>query len=254
MRAGPFHSAGTGTRRRPATAACSRRSQLCGSVAGRRSSARTGPTDSGPTLRIGGSSVRFRRVTNSTTLRSEALGDLGPRWGLGTARRARVLDGRRDHRVPDGAGQRRRVGRDQRSARLVVDAVVVAGEALDGESLEGWWRPSPTAPLAASFAQLGCGDSLASARACLPPFARLHVSAPSQCRTHFTDVRRAPRRWERALRLRCCTPSRTCRGRTTGRTTGGAVELTRVPPAGPPDSAASRAASNASAVRLSRRR
>ena len=54
----------------------------------------------------------------------KALGGLGPRRYLGTAvRRARVLDGRGDHGVPDGAGQRR-LGRAQRSAHLVVDAVV----------------------------------------------------------------------------------------------------------------------------------
>ncbi len=65
----------------------------------------------------------------------EALGRLGPRRHLCAMRRTHVLDGRRDDRVPDGAGQRR-LGRGQRHARLGVDTVVVAGQALDDEPLE----------------------------------------------------------------------------------------------------------------------
>ena len=69
-RAGLFHSVGAGTRPRPAATACRRVSQLCDSASGLSSSARTRLTGSGPTLRSSGLSVRFRRVANSTTLRS----------------------------------------------------------------------------------------------------------------------------------------------------------------------------------------
>ena len=66
----------------------------------------------------------------------EALGRLGPRGHLVSMHGAHVLDGGRDDSVPDGAGERG-LGRGEGSAVDVVDAVVVAGEALDDESLEG---------------------------------------------------------------------------------------------------------------------
>ena len=66
----------------------------------------------------------------------EALGRLGPRGHVVAVNGADVLDGGRDDGVPDGAGQGR-LGGGEGPARVVVDAVVVAGEALDDEPLEG---------------------------------------------------------------------------------------------------------------------
>ncbi len=59
-------------------------------------------------------SIGPRRYTQGRF--QEALGGLGPRRRLGAVRRARVLDGRDDHGVPDG-GCQRRLGRGQRSVR-----------------------------------------------------------------------------------------------------------------------------------------
>ena len=113
-----------------------------------------------------------------------------------------------------------------RSARLVVDAVVVAGEALDDEPLEGGGVPARPR-LGRQLAQLGCGDSLASARACLPRFARLHVrpGVGSQCRTQFADGGPPV-----SAAVGACgavalpSPDWMCKGEDTG----GAVELTRL--------------------------
>ena len=64
-----------------------------------------------------------------------APGPVGPRRHLGACVLQRCLAGRGDHGVPEGTGQRR-LGRGPRPARLVAEAVVVAGEAVDDEPLE----------------------------------------------------------------------------------------------------------------------
>lgn len=74
-------------------------------------------------------SARSVRVDTPRAVSGNARGPGSTRWHLGVVRRARVLDGRGDHGVPDDAGQRW-LGCGERVARLVVDAVVGAGEAL----------------------------------------------------------------------------------------------------------------------------
>ena len=55
--------------------------------------------------------------------------------------------------------------------------------------------------LGCQFAQFACGDSLVSARACLPRFARLHVRFGVDLGVTSISpmvLRSSPRRWERA--------------------------------------------------------
>ena len=101
------------------------------------------------------------------------------------------FDGRGDHDVPDGTGQRR-LGGGLRSARLVVDAVVVAGEAVDEEPLEdGGVEARPrrgrefVQPAAAIFSRRSC-------LACFGLLASCPAQSGLQCRTHFAD-RASPR-------------------------------------------------------------
>ena len=76
-----------------------------------------------------------------------------------------------------------------RASLSIVDAVVVAGEALDDEPPEGGGVPARPR-LGRQLAQLGCGDSLASARAGVPRLLAC-MSAPglglSVAHTHFAD-------------------------------------------------------------------
>ena len=122
-----------------------------------------------------------------------------------------MLDSRGDHGVPDGGGQWR-LGRGQRPERLVVDAVVVVGEALTMSRL----RMVASRPARASAAN---SLSLAAAilsRLLVPAFlgllarmspalglsvTRISPMAPCPC----------PRRGVHAVRLHR-PPNRTCWG------------------------------------------
>ena len=153
-----------------------------------------------------------------------------------------MFNGRGDHSVPDGAGQRR-LGRGRPSALPVADAVVVAGEALDDEPLEAGGVPA----LGLQLAPLGCGDSLASARACLPRFARLHVRPGVGLSVARIIADGAPP-VSAAVGACGAVPLPYPEPDLQGTDTAGAVELTPASSAVALDSAESRAAPTASAV------
>ena len=90
--------------------------------------------------RVGqGGSPRDVQLAGRPRPREEPSGPLGPRGDAASVRRARVLDCRRDHRVPYGSGQAGFLP-DQDLAQVVVAAVVLPEQPFDDDPLEACRR------------------------------------------------------------------------------------------------------------------